>query len=107
MDRSGCRWRCGPASAHEQAGHLPPMRACSRPSAQTAHLVGRGVPMRKRGVGTRVVTAKVRRPVELTSLYDDLKAARLEPHTRVLSFTLAEASDATAAPSDQPLRREQ
>ncbi len=52
--------------------------------------------MRKRGVGTRGVTAKVRLPVELTSLYDDLNAARLEPHTRVLSFAVAEASDATA-----------
>src|SRR6266540_5623337 len=96
MDRPACRLRCGRASAPELAGDLPPMRGRGRPSAWTAHVVGRRVPMRKRGVGTRGVTAKVRLPVELTSLYDDLNAARLEPHTRVLSFAVAEASDATA-----------
>ena len=50
------------------------------------YLVDRGLLVRKRGVGTQVVHAKVQRQVELTSLYDDLANARRDPHTRVLSF---------------------
>ena len=50
------------------------------------YLVDRGLLVRKRGVGTQVVHAKVQRQVELTSLYDDLAKARRDPHTRVLSF---------------------
>jgi GntR family transcriptional regulator len=70
----------------------------SRPTMRRAiqYLVDRGLLARKRGVGTRVVAAKVRRPVELTSLYDDLNSAGREPHTTVLSFEVVEASDATA-----------
>ena len=40
------------------------------------YLVERGMLVRKRGVGTQVVHPKVRRPVELTSLYDDLAQDR-------------------------------
>ncbi len=39
------------------------------------YLVERGMLVRKRGVGTQVVHPKVRRPVELSSLYDDLVKA--------------------------------
>ncbi len=60
------------------------------------YLVDRGLLVRKRGVGTQVVHAKVRRPVELTSLYDDLAKARRGPSTRVLSFAMEPASDALA-----------
>lgn len=52
--------------------------------------------MRKPGVGTPVVTFKVRRPIELASLYDDLNIAGRESHTSVLSFMLVKASDSTA-----------
>ena len=60
----------------------------SRPTMRRAidYLVDRGLLVRKRGVGTQVVHAKVRRQVELTSLYDDLAKAGRDPHTRVLSF---------------------
>ena len=40
------------------------------------YLVERGMLVRKRGVGTQIVHPKVRRPVELTSLYDDLRQQR-------------------------------
>jgi GntR family transcriptional regulator len=70
----------------------------SRPTVRRAieYLVDRGLLVRKRGVGTQVVHAKVRRPVELTSLYDDLAKARRGPSTRVLSFAIEPASDALA-----------
>jgi DNA-binding GntR family transcriptional regulator len=70
----------------------------SRPTVRRAiqYLVDRGLLVRKRGVGTQVVRAKVRRPVELTSLYDDLSATDRRPRTRVLSFELEPASDVVA-----------
>jgi DNA-binding GntR family transcriptional regulator len=70
----------------------------SRPTVRRAiqYLVDRGLLVRKRGVGTQVVRAKVRRPVELTSLYDDLVATGRRPRTRVLSFSLEPASDVVA-----------
>jgi DNA-binding GntR family transcriptional regulator len=58
----------------------------SRPTMRKAieELVGRGLLVRKRGVGTQVVHGRVRRELELTSLYDDLAAAGKRPATRVL-----------------------
>ena len=49
----------------------------SRPTMRRAmqHLVDKGLVVRRRGIGTRVVQPKLRRPLELTSLYDDLAAA--------------------------------
>ena len=44
--------------------------------------------VRKPGVSTPVVTAKVRRPIELASLYDDVNTAGRDSHTSVLSFTI-------------------
>jgi DNA-binding GntR family transcriptional regulator len=60
----------------------------SRPTMRRAiqYLVDRGLLVRKRGVGTQVIQAKVRRKVELTSLFDDLEKASRAPSTRVLSF---------------------
>jgi GntR family transcriptional regulator len=60
----------------------------SRPTMRRAiqYLVDRGLLVRKRGVGTQVVHAKVRRQVELTSLYDDLDKNQRAPTTEVLSF---------------------
>jgi len=70
----------------------------SRPTLRRAiqYLVDRGLLVRRRGVGTQVVHAKVRRPVELTSLYDDLAATDRRPRTDVLSFELEPASDVVA-----------
>ena len=44
-------------------------------------LVDKGMLVRKRGVGTQVVHAQVRRTVELTSLNDDLSARASHPST--------------------------
>jgi len=71
----------------------------SRPTTRRAiqYLVERGMLVRKRGVGTQVVHPKVRRPVELSSLYDDLVAGDRAPRTEVLDLQVIPASDAIAA----------
>lgn len=58
----------------------------SRPTIRRAiqELVDKGLVVRRRGIGTQVVRGTVTRPVELTSLYDDLAAARHAPTTTVL-----------------------
>jgi GntR family transcriptional regulator len=61
------------------------------------YLVGRGLLLRKRGIGTQVVQAKVTREVELTSLYDDLAKTGRDPSTTVVSFRTESAPDALAA----------
>ena len=70
----------------------------SRPTLRRAieYLVDRGYLVRRRAVGTQVVHPKVRRPVELSSLYDDLTASRKNPRTKVLSLEAVPASDRVA-----------
>lgn len=70
----------------------------SRPTMRRAieYLVDRGMLVRKRGIGTQVVQPKVRRPVELSSLYDDLRAAGKQPRTEVLSFDVQTPSEVVA-----------
>ena len=60
----------------------------SRPTMRRAmqQLVGGGLVARRRGIGTRVIQPKVRRPIELTSLHDDLSAGGQDPTTTVLRF---------------------
>ena len=57
----------------------------SRPTMRKAiaYLVERGMLVRRRGVGTQIVHPKVRRPVELTSLYDDLAKTGRAPRTEI------------------------
>lgn len=76
----------------------------SRPTTRRAiqYLVERGMLVRKRGVGTQVVHPKVRRPVELSSLYDDLVAGDKEPRTEVLELTVVPASAEIAAALEVP-----
>jgi GntR family transcriptional regulator len=59
----------------------------SRPTMRRAmqHLVDKGLLVRRRGIGTRVVQPKVRRPLELTSLFDDLAGSGQRPGTQVLT----------------------
>ncbi|MCX4885373.1 GntR family transcriptional regulator [Streptomyces sp. NBC_00847] len=58
----------------------------SRPTVRQAiqSLVDKGLLVRRRGVGTQVVHSQVKRPLELSSLYDDLEAAGQGPATRVV-----------------------
>jgi GntR family transcriptional regulator len=70
----------------------------SRPTLRRAieYLVDRGYLVRRRAVGTQVIHPKVRRPVELSSLFDDLAASRKDPQTKVLSLETVAASDRVA-----------
>jgi DNA-binding GntR family transcriptional regulator len=71
----------------------------SKPTMRRAieYLVGRGLLVRKRGIGTQVVHTKVTREVELTSLYDDLAKSGRDPATTVVSFGTEPAPDEVAA----------
>ena len=70
----------------------------SRPTMRQAmlYLVDKGLIVRRRGVGTRVVQPKVRRTLELTSLFDDLRAADQDPVTRVLDLWTGPADPVVA-----------
>jgi DNA-binding GntR family transcriptional regulator len=70
----------------------------SRPTTRRAiqYLVERGMLVRKRGVGTQVVHPKVRRPVELSSLYDDLVSADRAPRTDVQKLEVVAATQEIA-----------
>lgn len=88
-----------------QSGELPPgfrlqneialadRYGLSRPTMRRAiqELVDKGLLVRKRGVGTQVVNGRVRRKVELTSLYDDLLKTGQRPTSRVLHNQLEPA----------------
>ncbi|OAH09448.1 GntR family transcriptional regulator [Streptomyces jeddahensis] len=71
----------------------------SRPTVRQAiqSLVDKGLLVRRRGVGTQVVHSQVKRPLELSSLYDDLESAGQRPATRVLGNILEPASAEVAA----------
>lgn len=71
----------------------------SRPTVRQAiqALVDKGLLVRRRGIGTQVVHSQVRRPLELSSLYDDLEAAGQQPATRVLRLETRQATAEVAA----------
>ena len=70
----------------------------SRPTLRRAieYLVDRGYVVRRRAVGTQVLHPKVRRPVQLSSLYDDLATEGKNPGTTVLSLKTVPAADSVA-----------
>lgn len=70
----------------------------SRPTVRRAiqELVDRGLLVRRRGIGTQVVQGQVTRPVELSSLYEDLKSTGHEPGTVLLSLEVSPADAALA-----------
>lgn len=70
----------------------------SRPTMRRAigYLVERGMLVRKRGVGTQIVHPKVRRPAELSSLYDDLVKSGQRPSTEIRLLEIRAAPDPIA-----------
>lgn len=70
----------------------------SRPTVRRAiqELVDKGLLVRRRGIGTQVVQARVNRPVELTSLHEDLSQGGMAPTTQVLSLERVGADAHTA-----------
>lgn len=72
----------------------------SRPTVRRAiqELVGQGLLVRRRGIGTTVASKVVHRRAELTSLYDDLARDGRAPRTEVVSLdTAARDEQASAA----------
>src|SRR5579872_235902 len=67
----------------------------SRPTVRRAlqELVGKGLLVRRRGIGTQVVQRPVTRKVELTSLYDDLSRGGQHPATTLLSHEVIAADE--------------
>jgi DNA-binding GntR family transcriptional regulator len=98
----------GVGSRIENEVDLAERLGVSRPTTRRAiqYLVERGMLVRKRGVGTQVVHPKVRRPVELSSLWDDLSAADKLPRTTVLSLRVMPATDAIAEALELPVGTE-
>lgn len=77
----------------------------SRPTVRRAiqELVDKGLLVRRRGIGTQVVQGQVSRPVELTSLYEDLQRTHHEPSTQVLSHEVIPADETIAEKLSVPL----
>ncbi|MFI8193534.1 GntR family transcriptional regulator [Streptomyces sp. NPDC085946] len=76
--------------------------ALSRPAVRRAvrSLVDKGLPVRRRGVGTRVVHSRVRRPPGPSGLHDGLEAAGPGPSTLVVRHgTVPASADVAAAPN--------
>src|SRR6478735_8533041 len=78
----------------------------SRPTVRRAiqELVGQGLLLRRRGLGTTVAGRQIHRRAELTSLYDDLRREGSgDPRTQVLTHEVA--ATAMGLPADTPLLR--
>jgi len=71
----------------------------SRPTVRQAiqALVQKDLVVRRRGVGTIVAARRIKRPVALTSLHDDLQRAGRRPETEVLRLEEHPASPELAA----------
>ncbi|MGG5258949.1 GntR family transcriptional regulator [Phycicoccus avicenniae] len=101
--------RLKPGDPFENELALAERLELSRPTVRRAiaELVGRGLLVRRRGVGTTVASQVIHRRDELTSLHDDMVRKGQKPLTTVLSLDHG-AVDATAAealglPPETPL----
>jgi DNA-binding GntR family transcriptional regulator len=90
--------RLRPGTRFDNEVQLAEQLGLSRPTMRRAmqYLVDKGVLVRRRGIGTRVVQPKVRRPLGLSSLFEDLQATGQAPTTQVLSLTVETASATVA-----------
>ncbi len=85
----------GPGARLDNEISLADQFGLSRPTMRRAiqELVDKGLLVRKRGVGTQVVHGQVTRPVELTSLFDDLTRGRQAPRTTLLVNEIIPATE--------------
>lgn len=90
--------RLAPGLRLENELQLSSRLGLSRPTMRRAlqHLVDKGLVVRRRGIGTRIVSPQVRRSLELSSLFDDLTRSGQRPGTQVLSAGLVPAPDDVA-----------
>lgn len=88
----------GPGDRLDNEISLAERFGLSRPTMRRAiqELVDKGLLVRKRGVGTQVVRGRVTRPVELTSLFDDLARGAQAPSTVLLVNEMIRATDHVA-----------
>jgi len=105
LERAICDGTLPPGTRLDNEVQLAESLGLSRPTMRRAmqYLVDKGVLVRRRGVGTRVVQPKVRRPLGLSSLYEDLVNSGQRPTTTVLSLTTEPASAAIAGALSVPL----
>ena len=100
-----------PGDAFENEVAMADRLGVSRPTVRRAiqELVGKGLLLRRRGLGTTVAGRQIHRRAELTSLYDDLRREGSgDPRTEVLTHELATddvAAKAMGLPVDTPLLR--
>ncbi len=90
--------RLRPGDRIDTETELAQRLSLGRPTVRQAvqELVSKGLLVRRRGVGTQVVAAQFSRPLELTSLFDDLAAADHRPTSQVLDLRSVSA-DASVA----------
>jgi DNA-binding GntR family transcriptional regulator len=88
----------GPGDRLENEIDMADRVGLSRPTMRRAiqEVVGKGLLVRKRGIGTQVVHREVKRQVELTSLFDDLTRLNKGPSTKVLGYAIQKADEEVA-----------
>jgi GntR family transcriptional regulator len=103
--------RLEPGDSFENEVAMADRLGLSRPTVRRAiqELVGQGLLLRRRGLGTTVAGRQIHRRAELTSLFDDLRREGAgDPHTEVLVHEFVTDDVAAAAlglPADTPLLR--
>jgi DNA-binding GntR family transcriptional regulator len=94
IERAISSGHLGPGARLDNEISLADQFGLSRPTMRRAiqELVDKGLLVRKRGVGTQVVHGQVTRPVELTSLFDDLLRGNQAPRTTLLVNEIVQAT---------------
>jgi DNA-binding GntR family transcriptional regulator len=97
--------RLEPGELLENEISLATRLGISRPTARQAlrELVDKGQLVRKRGAGTHVAPTIIRRPVDLTSLFDDLSKSGQSPTTVVLEHEVVPAAPEVATALSIPV----
>jgi GntR family transcriptional regulator len=99
LEEAISRGELAPGTRLDNEIELSERLAVSRPTMRKAieRLVNQGLVVRRRGKGTVVVPKAVKRPMALSSLYDDLAHAGRRPRTQVLTVATQPASPEVAA----------